>query len=617
MKRVTCLLLSTIIFTLSVFGCYSTAYAAGGSGGSFDNSGLYDTVYGSGNWCIDSDGKLQPAINGQQCTFEEAYANQVDNNYITKFTDFLCANSGITGLTKPTVTKLRRTGKLFDWFNDNKDSISLANGKLQLGKSGISAWRDVFRNNCYDLGSYKLITNNITNDQLLNSISAISGPATDKIQSNVIEKYNCYFVSSQSNYPFVINAFDNKSSSSVEYFCIWDTFSTSTYTSLKFCTFDGTNFSFGLSNLLCCYKVDSSGSYHYIGTGSYTIYPNRDNYMYHGMPLKIFPSQTSAKYYYGVLNSDSELSVYQYNNYSPTNINIDLNTYNSTDYTKINNTIYNSINQQKNEYITNNQTITENDLQLIIEKTINQYIDTQPDTPSETPGGGGGSGGGGSGGGDSSGGSSSGKDYTTLLEDIKQFLNVISSKIEGQTSVHLNTQQIINDIKTLLTDYTKSVTDSFTSLLNKLDDMKKVLDDLLDGQGGSLFDKIVGLLMNVVQEFFTQFIQEMYNTFIGDVNITELVKGPATALASQAQSKFPTSIPWDIIAIIQIMAAEPECPKIDIPFKVERLGINYTIKIDLEQAENLAKLSRNMLSVTFIFFLVVQTRKLYGAMSKN
>ena len=65
------------------------------------------------------------------------------------------------------------------------------------------------------------------------------------------------------------------------------------------------------------------------------------------------------------------------------------------------------------------------------------------------------------------------------------------------------------------------------------------------------------------------------------------------------------------------MSAEPQPPKIDVPFKVERLGIDYTIKIDLSKADKVAELSRNMLTVTFLLFLTIQTRKLYGAMSKN
>lgn len=612
MKKILSYFLVFSIFFSTLFNCYYFAYASGGSGGSFDNSVLYDTVYGPGNWCIDSDGKVAPAVNGVQCSESEFVEKQIansDNSPFMKFTNFICTSSNICALPSALGNTLKAAAKVDSftkWFNDNKDSISLANGKLQLGKSGISAWRDVFRNNCYDLGTYRLITSNMSRDYLVDECNRLGGGSSSLLEADrFVNKFkdSGYFLASSFDRYNVKHCIGVPRSS----FIIWEKYS-STEDMYFYIINNGQLSQMEPSD----YNLSKDGSFYY-STSNWHKLIGTYSYSYYGPPMMVFSNQLSAKRYFSILDSDQTLPVYQYHNYSPVSINIDLNTYNKTDYTKINNTIYNSINQQKNEYITNNQTITENDLQLIIEKTINQYIDTQPDTPGGTPGGGGGSGGGG----DSSGGSSSGKDYTTLLEDIKQFLNVISSKIEGQTSVHLNTQQIIKDIKTLLTDYTKSVTDSFTSLFNKLDDMKKVLDDLLDGQGDSLLDKIIDFLSRTSSSLLTDFLKDLIDTFIGEEGIVDAITTPAKALASQAQSRFPTSIPWDVIAIINVMSAEPECPKIEIPFKVERLGINYMIKIDLEKADKIAELSRNMLTVTFLLFLVIQTRKLYGAMSKN
>lgn len=614
MKKNISFILIFSIFLLTLVNCSSPVFAATyvnsqvnvkNADGVFDyDKSVYDLVYGSGKYYVDDDGYLWVQDGG--------------SNALNSFTSLLCLKSNIvsSAAKESGVSPLVSVGGTFakgifnfaNWLHGNKDFVKLRDGALEIGKDAISSWRDVFRNNCYELGSYKLITNNISNDETLSLASAISENAGTFLMSK-LSSIECYFVSSQDSSDFVLNIVLPKSSSDIR-FLVWPDFSTDKSVYLGSCYRDSEGH-FWVSSLgYNGYFIDKSNkSLYNLRSREYPVYPNKFNYRYHGLPLMIFASDASYEAYFDALNSDSVLNVYYYNNYSPTNINIDLNTYNNTDYTKINNTIYNSINQQKNEYITNNQTITENDLQLIIEKTINQYIDTQPDTP----GGGGGSGGGG----DSSGGSSSGKDYTTLLEDIKQFLNVISSKIEGQTSVHLNTQQIIKDIKTLLTDYTKSVTDSFTSLLNKLDDMKKVLDDLLDGQGDSLLDKIIDFLSRTASSLLTDFLKDLIDTFIGEEGIVDAITTPAKALASQAQSRFPTSIPWDVIAIINVMSAEPECPKIEIPFKVERLGINYMIKIDLEKADTIAELSRNMLTVTFLLFLVIQTRKLYGAMSKN
>lgn len=614
MKKNISFILIFSIFLLTLVNCSSPVFAATyvnsqvnvkNADGVFDyDKSVYDLVYGSGKYYVDDDGYLWVQDGG--------------SNALNSFTSLLCLKSNIVSAAakESGVSPLVSVGGTFakgifnfaNWLHGNKDFVKLRDGALEIGKDAISAWRDVFRNNCYDLGAYRLLTPNCSKDSLSQYL------LSNGFSSNYV---NSLFV-----YPGTVQyLFDNGFSSilifvesNCAYFC-----GVGSKPDCEIFLFDSTSsgkpiyaqgvYKYSNHSIISNYEVNCFYNGTYV-SGKYLF--KSYNYLLLGdSPVKYFNSLTSANVYYGIFNTDSVLDLYQYDNYEPIDISVDLNLYNNTDYTKINNTIYNSINQQKNEYITNNQTITENDLQLIIEKTFNQYIDTQPDTPGETPGGGG------SGGGDSSGGSSSGKDYTTLLEDIKQFLNVISSKIEGQTSVLLNTQQIINDIKTLLTDYTKSVTDSFTSLLNKLDDMKKVLDDLLDGQGDSLLDKIIDFLSRTASSLLTDFLKDLIDTFIGEEGIVDAITTPAKALASQAQSRFPTSIPWDVIAIINVMSAEPECPKIEIPFKVERLGINYMIKIDLEKADKIAELSRNMLTVTFLLFLVIQTRKLYGAMSKN
>ena len=101
MKKILSYFLVFSIFFSTLFNCYYFAYASGGSGGSFDNSALYDTVYGSGNWCIDSHGKVAPAFNGVQCSESEFVEKQIansDNSPFMKFTNFICTSSNICAL---------------------------------------------------------------------------------------------------------------------------------------------------------------------------------------------------------------------------------------------------------------------------------------------------------------------------------------------------------------------------------------------------------------------------------------------------------------------------------------------------------------------------------------
>lgn len=74
--------------------------------------------------------------------------------------------------------------------------------------------------------------------------------------------------------------------------------------------------------------------------------------------------------------------------------------------------------------------------------------------------------------------------------------------------------------------------------------------------------------------------------------------------------KFPFCIPYDIYHAFSIMAVYPEAPVFELPFKFERLGIDYTITIDFADYYYLANIMRWFLSMLFIISLIVGTRKL-------
>ena len=397
--------------------------------------------------------------------------------------------------------------------------------------------------------------------------------------------------------------------SSDNYFLVWDNFVASSSTNIAFYSLSSSDIVY---HPVLGYSISSSGYF------SYDRYLKQlcstYSYSYHGQPMKVFGSTVSAKMYYGILNSDSVTNYYIYDNYSPTNINVNLSTVKNTNYEQIFNNTYNTINEEKNTYITNNSSISEEELQKIIEKALEKYTSDTGNSGGSSGGDSGGSSGGSSGG--DSGGSSSGgssvdlSGIEKLLKSMEHFLDLIEqhtgwtdTRLELTNSVLSNMQTVINTIGDTLTGQ---------------QDILKEIRDLLDVDSGkSIFDHLGDILDNTIGELLGNLLKDLVDFFIGDGGIVEAVTSPASALASTAQTKFPTSIPWDIIAIIRIMSAEPQPPKIDVPFKVERLGIDYTIKIDLSKADKVAELSRNMLTVTFLLFLTIQTRKLYGAMSKN
>lgn len=79
------------------------------------------------------------------------------------------------------------------------------------------------------------------------------------------------------------------------------------------------------------------------------------------------------------------------------------------------------------------------------------------------------------------------------------------------------------------------------------------------------------------------------------------------------KEKFPFCLPWDLYSLFVSLNATPKAPKFIIPFKNDRLGIDYEIIIDISDYEIFAKLSRASLSVVFVIALILLSRKLIGA----
>ena len=600
-KRLLSVFLAVFILSLSITSSYTTAYASehGGGGGN-----VYDYIYGEDGWKTDDDGVVRPILGDEL------------NPVTSKFMNFLCLYSSIIGKAGAvsglsdemlnTFDTIRKSGKLANWVNNNISDINLKDGVLKIGKNALSNWRDVFRNNCYDMGSYLLLTSNMSRDYALDkAVSNSYSSAELQVVQAFLDNYgDCYFYGVRSNY---IDRMVGINTSISPQFIIWDGYRSSN--EKRFYTIKNSQLS------SCEFRVfDRTGHSEY-GTALYSSW----NYSYHGEPLKVFSSTVSAKMYYGILNSDTTLNVYQYNNYSPTDISINMNTYNNTDYTTINNNIYQEINNEKNTYIENNTTISEDELQLIIDKTIKKYLELDVDI--DTGGGSGGDNTGGGSGDDSGGGDFDDSTIVEWLKKIYDTLTTSDTRLELMNDILVNTQGFIKS----LGEDVKEIVTSLTHISDTLDELLDISDD---SGGNSIFDLIKkwflkqldnfnDLLNNIVGTLVGNLLKDLVDFFVGEDGLSDAVLSPAKALASSAQSKFPTSIPWDVIAIVKVMSAEPETPKFEIPFVIERWNVNYTIKIDFSKYEKVADLSRNMLTITFLLFLTIQTRNLYGSLSKN
>ncbi|MEG1726065.1 MAG: hypothetical protein RR313_11790, partial [Anaerovoracaceae bacterium] len=74
--------------------------------------------------------------------------------------------------------------------------------------------------------------------------------------------------------------------------------------------------------------------------------------------------------------------------------------------------------------------------------------------------------------------------------------------------------------------------------------------------------------------------------------------------------KFPFCVPFDLIHLIQALSATPKSPKWEIPFKFPSFGIDESLTLDLTRYETVAEIVRITTVISFIFFLILVTRRL-------
>lgn len=148
-------------------------------------------------------------------------------------------------------------------------------------------------------------------------------------------------------------------------------------------------------------------------------------------------------------------------------------------------------------------------------------------------------------------------------------------------------------------DY-KELSEFLTKLWN---DSDKKFDDMIDllEENNEYQEKMLSTLNSIKNILRAQSVMDTF-------------KNRSKETANKAKEKFPTSVPWDIAMIVNAMDAEPEDPVFLLPIKIERLGIDEEIKVDLSTGEweKLAKACRYMLTLLFILFMIRLSMKLFS-----
>lgn len=75
------------------------------------------------------------------------------------------------------------------------------------------------------------------------------------------------------------------------------------------------------------------------------------------------------------------------------------------------------------------------------------------------------------------------------------------------------------------------------------------------------------------------------------------------------QAIFPFCIPFDFIALLRVLDAEPEAPRFDFPVVIPALDYQETVTLDMSVFDDVAEVIRLCETVSFIIFLMFATSK--------
>lgn len=189
----------------------------------------------------------------------------------------------------------------------------------------------------------------------------------------------------------------------------------------------------------------------------------------------------------------------------------------------------------------------------------------------------------------------------------------------GEVEIYNNTniyQTIQDDIDNYDGDLTEDVVqtivdDAIDRIIDKMEDIQEEGSVVIPNEDTKTFyDKVLDYLDKILKQL--KQIKWLNVADLVDDIIANLMewKSEFEPVVETIMTKFPFSIPWDTMLIFGLLADEPETPRFEFPFVLERFGINEVIVIDLEQFTTLSKISRFLLTLTFLLMLTALTRKI-------
>lgn len=174
------------------------------------------------------------------------------------------------------------------------------------------------------------------------------------------------------------------------------------------------------------------------------------------------------------------------------------------------------------------------------------------------------------------------EDGNSWFEQIKLVLDDILDKLKEIKNV------LIGD---MVADAGQSIAKLFLDLKDGIADMVDNATDLIPDVAD-----LAGELVEVGEEKIGDIVGDIGTTF--------------TPTGELLKTKFPFCIPWDLIAIVTVMAADPVAPVYEFPFVIESISFSHTVVLDMSILEPVASICRTMLTLIFILILIHITIKL-------
>lgn len=288
-------------------------------------------------------------------------------------------------------------------------------------------------------------------------------------------------------------------------------------------------------------------------------YEINDKYDYHGTPTRIFYSLSSLmNYLQGSRSYYYTKNVYNFNPEKEIVLNeSEITNLYTTNWDTVNNTIYNNVINK-----TFGQSLSESDIEKIIQEELKAYFGDE--VPGADIG-------------------EEDNNSPVISDDVLQQFLDFWDKLLGKI------ESIIELLETNNTNLDK--------VIISLGETNTTLDDLVKVVGNINFD-----IDNDIEASggVNAFMAGMVNNF--------------NRVAEQAKTKFPTSLPWDIIVVVNQFSASPEVPVFKLPIKLSfwnGVVIDEELTVDLKEFDKVSKVTRTALSLTFVMFLIQLTRKMF------